>query len=179
MSHPAAPIQQTNPWAASAVASNGMSGDGSSWATSQATNPFAAAPPVGSMSNGVPLGGGGGQFPQPPPRSAPHLSHARSHSIDTGELSMSHQWQQQRRQPKPTLLDMANQRSVQYNGNAWPSGATASSVGTKPFGHGVDPFDVAWAAKATSSHSATTNTNTSNPFSSSNQNTQKTFEVKL
>lgn len=66
---------------------------------------------------------------QPPPRLQQHV---RSHSIDTGELSgLPHQ-------------KLTGQRNFQQNGSAWSS-------------QGVDPFDVAWAAKSS--------TKQSNPFS--------------
>ncbi|XP_061172872.1 protein numb-like isoform X3 [Saccostrea echinata] len=172
-SHPAAPIQQTNPWASSRGSPAHTAIPTSPWSTPQATNPFANAPPIGGAT--VSNGGAFGQFsqqPQPPPRShAPNLQHVRSHSIDTGELSTS-QWQSHsRHQAKPTLMDMAQQRSFQVNGSAW--GESASGV-SKPTGPNVDPFDVAWAAKSTNRPTASNN----NPFSSG-RGTQKTFEVKL
>ena len=112
------------------------------------------------------------------------FQHNRSHSIDTGELSMpGRNWalsqQQPREQPqqqsqKPTLLSMAHQGGVnfqQHNGAAassWaqsPSTGTTGATGGKT--QGVDPFDVAWAAKAV---------NKPSPFSGKQV---KQFEVQL
>lgn len=187
--HPTPPLQQTNPWATPSQVVNKRVPDVWSTTTSQdATNPFAAAPPAssGPVTNGVPFSGV--SFPQPPPRSlnqqphAPHIQHARSHSIDTGELSSTaHHWQirsQQQQQHKPTLLDLAQQRSFQVNGNtSWSNTTThtsSSSHHSSSGGPGVDPFDVAWAAKATGTTGNKQNsTNATNPFAS------KSFEVKL
>lgn len=180
-SHPAAPVQQTNPWASSSASPAHTATSATNWPSPKATNPFANAPPISgaSVSNGgasVSNGGAFGQFPQqpqPPLRSQPpHLQHVRSHSIDTGELS-TNQWQSHsRQQARPTLMDMAQQRSFQVNGSAW--GESASGVSTKPTGPNVDPFDVAWAAKSANKPTASNN----NPFNSA-RGAQKTFEVKL
>ncbi|XP_056022607.1 protein numb-like isoform X3 [Ostrea edulis] len=175
LSHPAAPIQQTNPWASSSSSPAHTAMPTSTWSSPQATNPFANAPPISGTT--VSNGGAFAQFPQqpqPPPRShAPHLQHIRSHSIDTGELSTSQWTGHSRQQAKPTLMDMAQQRSFQVNGSAW--GDSASGVTSKASGPSVDPFDVAWAEKSTNRQTAS---NRSNPFNSG-RGTQKTFEVKL
>ena len=174
LSHPTAPVQQTNPWASSSTSPAHSTTSATNWPSPKAANPFANAPPISGAS--VSNGGTFAPFPeqpQPPPRShAPHMQHIRSHSIDTGELS-TNLWQgHSRQQAKPTLLDMAQQRSFQVNGSAW--GDTASGVSSKPSGPNVDPFDVAWAAKSTNRPTASNN----NPFNSG-RGTQKTFEVKL
>ncbi|XP_052106126.1 protein numb-like isoform X2 [Mytilus californianus] len=100
------------------------------WPQQTSTNPFSV--PQGSVTNGV---------PQPPPRVQQHM---RSHSIDSGELSGF-----PRQYNKPSLSEMSSQRSFQQNGSAWSSSSASAQ--------GVDPFDVAWAAKTTSKQS--------NPFS--------------
>lgn len=164
------PVQQTNPWASSPnpAASRVPNQTADMWPPTS-TNPFAGAPVV----NGVPSAS---RFPQPPPRTLnqphPHIQHTRSHSIDTGELSAGHNWAMQHQQ-KPTLLEMsANQRSFQQNGSPWSNsgavGAPSSTTTTQGGKDVVDPFDVAWAAKASGKQH--------NPFSSSNT---KAFEVKL
>ncbi|XP_046337089.2 protein numb-like isoform X4 [Haliotis rufescens] len=149
------------------------------------TNPFASAPqtafttsPTSSAVNGVPFSGE--PYPKAPPAQPPMarprpmpFQHTRSHSIDTGELSNTG-WQK----TKPTLLEMAHQRSFQQNGNVsgssqWSVSESSSSSSvaspTRQAGPGVDPFDVAWAAKAA-------NKSGSNPFGSK---TVKQFEVQL
>ncbi|XP_070179986.1 protein numb-like isoform X2 [Littorina saxatilis] len=112
------------------------------------------------------------------------FQHSRSHSIDTGELSMpgrgwGHHSAQQSH--KPTLLSLANQGGAnfqQQNGAAasgWaqsgPAGTTATTATGGSRAQGVDPFDVAWAAKAVG-QSPTTATN----FGSKQV---KQFEVQL
>jgi len=163
--HPPAPVQQTNPWASPSSDTQRVPSSEPWPATS--TNPFAGAPAV----NGVPSTAGNTQFPpQPVSRSLhhPHLQHTRSHSIDTGELSHWPATQRQQQQ-KPTLLEMAGQRSFQHNGSPWTSSSSAGTTSVSKQG-GVDPFDVAWASKSSDQQS------TSNPFGSKGV---KSFEVKL
>lgn len=137
------------------------------------TNPFTAAP----LTNGVPVRTAPDPF-SAVPESRLHMQHARSHSIDTGDLS----WQNQHSR-KGTLALSHQQHSFQQNGNvnvsnsAWHatgnvSGSTGGVPSVKSQGPTLDPFDVAWAAKSTSRQ------NTTNPFSNKT-GTVKTFEVKL
>lgn len=161
------PVQQhTNPWANQPGRVPPQTG-ADFWPPTS-TNPFAGAPVV----NGVPSAASS-RFPQAPPRTLnqphPHIQHIRSHSIDSGELSTGHHWPSH--QQKPTLLEMTgHQRSFQQNGSAWSSsGAAVSASSSMRDGKDtVDPFDVAWAAKASGKQH--------NPFASSNT---KAFEVKL
>lgn len=111
------------------------------------------------------------------------FQHSRSHSIDTGELAMPGRgWahpqqpsppQPQQQSQKPTLLSMVNQGGTnfqQHNGAAgsWAQAPLAGTTGaTGGKSQGVDPFDVAWAAKAV---------NKSSPFGGKQV---KQFEVQL
>ena len=103
------------------------------------------------------------------------LQNLRSHSIDTGQLANSG-WAEQKGK-NPTLLQLASQRSFQHNGslgdrsnnNNWNNSSSGSGSVTSPSAPGVDPFDVAWAAKAA-------NKQNPNPFGSK---TVKQFEVQL
>jgi hypothetical protein len=120
------------------------------------------------------------------------FQHGRSHSIDTGDLALHpSQWprgahqahhqqqqQQQQQQQRPTLMAMANP-GVGHNGAAAAAAGASSSSGPWPSSStavrepgGVDPFDVAWAAKAV-------NKNPPSPFSSPPGKQLKQFEVQL
>ncbi|XP_025103945.1 protein numb-like isoform X3 [Pomacea canaliculata] len=97
------------------------------------------------------------------------LHHGRSHSIDTGELA-GRGWSQPQR---PTLLQMAHEAGSfqQHNGaaaSAWPT-TTPPRAQASSTGQVVDPFDVAWAAKAV-------NKSPPNPFGGKQV---KQFEVQL
>lgn len=121
------------------------------WA-GNSTNPFAAAPTVNGVSSPARPHVGQGAAPQ---RLA---QHSRSHSIDTSDLTVGRQWPGQNQPKKPTLAEMAGQqRSFQVNGGPW--GAAPQNDPNK-----VDPFDVAWASKASEDRFG---------------NQQKTFEVNL
>lgn len=102
------------------------------------TNPWAPSWPPQTSTNPftVPHGSVTNGVPQPPPRVQHHV---RSHSIDSGELAGF-----PRQYNKSTLME---QRSFHQNGSAWSSTT-----------QNVDPFDVAWAAKSTT-------TKQNNPFS--------------
>ncbi|KAL8611155.1 hypothetical protein ACOMHN_064445 [Nucella lapillus] len=140
------------------------------------SNPFV-------MSNNAHNGSPGAAGYQQQQQRIQALQHSRSHSIDTGELSMAgrnwshqHHHQQQHQSPgqKPTLLSMTRQGGAsfqQHNGAAnsgWSQPtATATTGGSRSGSQGVDPFDVAWAAKAV---------NKPNTFSGKQV---KQFEVQL
>ena len=165
----------TNPWAGSV-------------ATSRVPDPTvgpAAHPPsqrspsnpfVSSAHNGVLASPTQQQQPLPQQQRQQGFQHSRSHSIDTGELSFATRgWNQQQQQSqKPTLLSMARQAGTnfqQHNGaatSAWPQTATAGLGSAAAGSQGVDPFDVAWAAKAV---------NKPSPLTGSKQ--VKQFEVQL
>ncbi|KAL5008827.1 hypothetical protein ScPMuIL_014408 [Solemya velum] len=158
---------QVQPGASGEVAWPGAAANASS------TNPFAASP----LTNGVPIRTAHDPF-SAVPDSRLHMQHARSHSIDTGDLS----WQNQHSR-KGTLELSHQQHSFQQNGSvnvsnsAWHatgnvSGTSGGVASVKSQGPTLDPFDVAWAAKSTSQQ------NTTNPFSNKT-GTVKTFEVKL
>ncbi|XP_055880903.1 protein numb-like isoform X2 [Biomphalaria glabrata] len=105
------------------------------------------------------------------------FAHGRSHSIDTGEMSSQH-WQQtyQLRKPDSSSSYQSQNGAVSStssasSSNLWPTSAPAAPFTSAP-GPGVDPFDVAWAAKSLGKPAATS-TNTLGSKS------VKQFEVKL
>ncbi|XP_041352785.1 protein numb-like isoform X3 [Gigantopelta aegis] len=185
-SHPPQPA--TNPWAMS----SNQWGDQPPVATS--TNPFAMPPTQQTLYNpsvvhtstvqtsavnGLPshrIASEHAVYQQNMASTRPVALHnLRSHSIDSGQLATS-SWQEQRSR-NPTLLQLASQRSFQHNGslgdktnnNNWNGSRSSSGSVTSPSAPGVDPFDVAWAAKAA-------NKQNPNPFGSK---TVKQFEVQL
>lgn len=114
---------------------------------------------------------------------APHLSHLRSHSIDSSDM-----WGTSPQRP-PTLRELQQrghpmaQFQSQQNGtsastqvqntSASPAGWTTFNNPT-PAEPKVDPFDAAWAARAPVANQAT------NPFQGGNQKAvTKEFTVNL
>ena len=161
-----------------------------------ATPPSAAQRPAINGASPTLIGGGEGQVATPPqmpalqntPQSAiahraPHLSHLRSHSIDSSEM-----WSASPQRP-PTLRELQQkghpmaQFQSQQNGTAASppvQNVSASPAGWTTFNNPapvepkVDPFDAAWAAKAPSAGQAT------NPFQAGNQKSvTKEFTVNL
>ena len=114
---------------------------------------------------------------------APHLSHLRSHSIDSSDM-----WGTSPQRP-PTLRElqqrghpMAQFQSQQNGTSASPQvqNTSASPAGWTTFNNPapaepkVDPFDAAWAARAPVANQAT------NPFQGGNQKAvKKEFTVNL
>ncbi|KAK6181187.1 hypothetical protein SNE40_009101 [Patella caerulea] len=165
---------QTNPWASNTAETNGTHNQYWNKPTSP-TNPFVSQParqPAASAAvvNGVPLKGDNFTQPIQAHQRSNAFQNMRSHSIDTGELPSAAWAQAQNR--KPTLLQMAaHQRSFQENGtdtSNWATSALSTTSPTHSKSQGVDPFDVAWAAKQSNKNS--------NPFGSKSV---KQFEVQL
>ncbi len=209
------PIRQTNPWASPppTTAGNKVS-DAEFWLDSTAKAVSATPPPsaltmpavngasptlgVGAsgdaqMTSTPPPGPMGTQHTTPPSaiaHRAPHLSHLRSHSVDSSDM-----WGASPQRP-PTLRELQQrghgmaQFQSQQNGN--PSGVsplaqnTSAAVGLQntstassgspagwttfnnpPAAPPMDPFDAAWAAKAPET----------NPFHTAS--TKKEFTVNL
>lgn len=110
----------------------------------------------------------GGPLPSMAQRRAPHLSHIRSHSIDTAEI-----WDQQQ-QRNPSLRQLAHtghplgQFTSQQNGAGGTWSPPPHSQHPQP---GFDPFDAAWAARKVTAN---------NPFQAGQTDTvTKSFEVNL
>lgn len=146
-------------------------------------NPFATAVP--SYPQSTTVNGSQNTFPQPfhavdsqPPRQQQQqqqqlaFAHTRSHSIDTGEIAGIH-WQQSHPLRKPATTQngtvVSTSSTVASSSNPWPTTSTPSVPSGPAQGPGVDPFDVAWAAK-------TVNKSNSNPFETKSV---KKFEVQL
>lgn len=144
------------------------------------SNPFVS---TSAAHNGTPGAAPVYSVQQQQPLRQQGFQHNRSHSLDSGDLG-SHGWPQHQHLPghhqsqqqpqKPTLLQMANTPGTfqQQNGSA----ASASSATSRPVpaastaaSPGVDPFDVAWAAKAVTKSPP-------NPFGGKQV---KQFEVQL
>ncbi|XP_059161097.1 protein numb-like isoform X2 [Physella acuta] len=164
------PVNQslTNPWGqASTLAST-------SWGTATTTtyNPFVTTAPSHPQT-GM-LNGAQHTFPQQPHGQSHQqqqiFAHGRSHSIDTGEIS-GHQWQQLRKQdntPYQSQNGAVASSTSASSSNPWPTSAPPVAFTTSQ-GPGMDPFDVAWAAKSL---------NKSNPNSLGTKSV-KQFEVQL
>ena len=172
------PIQQNNPWDPNA---SSKISDAEFWLHSAASN-IAAQPKgpdyPGSTNAGAANMNGTSASPVPastaplqfhPAQRAPHLTHIRSHSVDTADVSS---WNNQNK--NPTLRNL-NQRQQpipqfqsQHNGvvstNPWSSPPPAAAPPS-------DPFEQAWATKPVNKPST-------NPFQSGD-NVTKAFEVKL
>ncbi len=179
------PIRQTNPWASPPPTQAGSKiSDAEFWLSTTAKAVSSTPPPTQTTHPSV-----NGATPLPPtgpsgdpalvgqnitPQSAiahraPHLSHLRSHSIDTADM-----WGTSPSRP-PTLRELQQRGSPmaqfhsQQNGNS-PAAPQNTSVGATPQGwttfdnkpapvQPVDPFEAAWAAKAP--------TQSTNPFQNS------------
>jgi len=188
------PIRQNNPWGGASTSqhperrpSGGSVSEAEAWLSSTAhvvgrPEPYAAAGNApayvanGNSMNQYNAGPGYtaaaypvGQVPNVAQHRAPHLTHIRSHSIDTAQI-----WDQQQ-QRAPTLRQLAHtgypigQFTSQQNG----AGGTWSPPPHHPHTQqqqGFDPFDAAWAAKKAGAP---------NPFNGQGDNVSKTFEVNL
>ncbi|XP_013414276.1 protein numb isoform X1 [Lingula anatina] len=182
---PVQPVRDVNPWDTSA-------GSDSFWHPSPSQPLHQPQLPVFN-------GASHGLFQQQQQQSfhqAPHggslrpaLGHMRSHSIDTGELTM---WNQQPTR-KPTLAELSRQHTIQ-NGTmntTWSSTSSSTAAsGSHPWQtsssvttssgyssqhQAFDPFDAAWAAKSVKGNKSPTN-----PFKTNqSDNVQASFEVKL
>ncbi|KAH9509140.1 hypothetical protein Btru_049195 [Bulinus truncatus] len=104
------------------------------------------------------------------------FAHGRSHSIDSGEMS-GHQWQQTYHQRKPdgnisyqSQNGTVTSTSSASSSNLWPTSGPSVPFTSTP-GPGVDPFDVAWAAKSLGKPAPSNNT--------LGTKSVKQFEVKL
>ena len=186
------PIRQMNPWAPSSGGppdrrpAGGSVSDAEAWLSNTAsevgrTEPYAAAGHApgyvanGNSMNQYNMGPGyntgaayPGQVASVAQHRAPHLTHLRSHSIDTAQI-----WdQQQQQQRAPTLRQLAHsgypigQFTSQQNG----AGGTWSPPPHAPQQQAFDPFDAAWAAKKVG---------VANPFNSQGDTVSKSFEVNL
>ena len=152
------------------------------WPSSQAaassySNPFSST----VSSHGPMLNGGQPTVAGFPASSSTALAaHGRSHSIDTGEMT-GLRWQQGTTQPRHNASSTSHVGHNGASGSSTGSG-TNTSVTSNPWptsappvpsssaqGPGMDPFDVAWAAKSV-------NTASPNPFSNKSV---KQFEVQL
>lgn len=170
----------TNPW-------SGTSSTHTPWGTVAAPatvssttsyNPFATTAPsylqattVSSSQNTFPQSLQGVTSQQQQQQQQHVFAHSRSHSIDTGEMAGIH-WQQTHQLRKPGTTQngavASTQSAVASSSNPWPTSAPPlPSVSAQ--GPGVDPFDVAWAAKSV-------NKSNSNPFGTKSV---KQFEVQL
>ncbi|CAL1527621.1 unnamed protein product [Lymnaea stagnalis] len=170
----------TNPWGhtnpSQFAPASWTTSANTSTATSAAYNPFVTtAPTYPPMFNGTQR-----TIPQQPQVGAASqqqqqhsFAHGRSHSIDTGEMS-GHQWQHayQQRKPDSTMYQSQNGAVTSTNSasssNPWPTSAPPAPLASAQ-GPGVDPFDVAWAAKSL-------NKSTQNPLGAKSV---KQFEVQL
>jgi hypothetical protein len=187
---PAVSQTVTNPWAGThasqfappnwATASLPAAATDAAATNTSSYNPFATTAP--SYTEPTMLNGSQRTFPQPlhgaasQPNQQQHqqqqlaFAHGRSHSIDTGEMAGVH-WQQSHHLRKPTGAQngaVSSTPSVASSSNPWPT-STPSVPSASSQGPGVDPFDVAWAAKSV-------NKSNSNPFGSKSV---KQFEVQL
>ncbi|GFS05320.1 protein numb [Elysia marginata] len=146
------------------------------WPTSQQASSNFSNPFSSSVSAHGPLLNGG----QPtaaaafPANTVALVSHGRSHSIDTGEMA-GLRWQQLSTQPRQNAITAgqastaSSSASTSVTSNPWPTSAPPVPSSSAQ-GPGMDPFDVAWAAKSV-------NTASPNPFN--NTKSVKQFEVQL
>ncbi|KAK3762013.1 hypothetical protein RRG08_019423 [Elysia crispata] len=175
----------TNPWGSipqqqqqNSQAGFAPHGWPSSQAASSYSNPFSSS----VSSHGPLLNGGQPTVAGFSANSMALAAHGRSHSIDTGEMT-GLRWQQLSTQPRQNASSTTQAGNISQNGEGGSTASNTSTSGTSnpwptsappvpsssAHGPGMDPFDVAWAAKSV-------NTASPNPF---NTKSVKQFEVQL